>query len=88
MRRYRGPEDNWMDGRAVYARPEGRASNAALRDIFGTPEARELLSRAVRESVADREGLTDADIDAEAAEFYRIEAERAAEGSRAPENLQ
>lgn len=79
MRRWRGPEDNWMDGRAVYNRPEGRASNAALRDIFGSPEARELLSRAVRESVADREHLTEADIEAEIAEFNRFEAERAAE---------
>ena len=75
----RNKEDDWMDGRAVYFRPEGRASNAAQRDIFGSEQDRELLSQAGRDSAARRDNMTDSDIEAEIAEFNRIEAERNAE---------
>ncbi len=58
-----------MDGRAVFFRPEGRASNAARRDIIHTEEEAVGLSRAVRELCAEARAKTPADIEAEIAEF-------------------
>jgi len=68
-------EYNWMDGRSVFIRPEGRPSNAAQRDIINSREERDALSRAHIEATLARRALSSADLKSEILEFREFEKE-------------
>lgn len=66
-------ENDWMNGRAVFIRPEGRPSNAAKRDIVLTDQERRDIERAHREASLARAALTPDELQAEIAEFREQE---------------
>jgi hypothetical protein len=67
----------WMGGRAVFFRPEGRASNAARRDIVHTNEEGNQLGRAVVDTVLALQARTPEQVEAEIADFRAFEQEQA-----------
>src|SRR3954469_3392972 len=72
--RQSGDVQSWMDGRAVYRRPESRPSTMAQRDIVHSEEEMGKLALAFIENMRDHVGRTDADVEEEIAELDASEA--------------
>jgi hypothetical protein len=64
---------DWMNGRAVFIRPEGRPSNAAKRDVVLTDQEKLDIERAHREASLARAALTSEELQTEIDEFREFE---------------